>query len=124
MKIKLMADSTCDLSEEVLNRYNISLAPLVITIDGKEYKATLSTNIKEVTAGAEYNLNSIFSYESYNGKNKEFSFTINMDSTLKTSASIEETITDSVKYADLTEEQMQEIYTNIMNIIAKETGQY
>lgn len=94
------------------------------TIDGKEYKATLSTNIKEVTAGAEYNLNSIFSYESYNGKNKEFSFTINMDSTLKTSASIEETITDSVKYADLTEEQMQEIYTNIMNIIAKETGQY
>lgn len=38
MKIKLMADSTCDLSEEVLNRYNISLAPLVITIDGKEYR--------------------------------------------------------------------------------------
>jgi DegV family protein with EDD domain len=38
MKIKLIADSTCDLSEEILNRYNISLAPLVITIDGKEYR--------------------------------------------------------------------------------------
>lgn len=38
MKIKLMADSTCDLSQEVLNKYDISLAPLVITIDGIEYK--------------------------------------------------------------------------------------
>lgn len=38
MKIKLMADSTCDLSQEVLKKYNISLAPLVITIDGIEYK--------------------------------------------------------------------------------------
>lgn len=38
MKIKLVADSTCDLSQEVLERYNISLAPLVITIDGIEYK--------------------------------------------------------------------------------------
>ncbi len=38
MKIKLMADSTCDLSQEILDRYNISLAPLVITIENKEYK--------------------------------------------------------------------------------------
>lgn len=38
MKIKLMADSTCDLSQEILNRYNISVAPLVITIDRKEYR--------------------------------------------------------------------------------------
>ena len=38
MKIKLMADSTCDLSQEVLERYNISLAPLVVTIDGIEYR--------------------------------------------------------------------------------------
>ena len=41
MKIKLMADSTCDLSQEILNRYNISLAPLVITIDGNEYRDRL-----------------------------------------------------------------------------------
>ncbi len=38
MKIKLMADSTCDLSPSVLNRYNIGLAPLIITIDGNEYR--------------------------------------------------------------------------------------
>ncbi len=94
------------------------------TIDNQEYKVKLSTNIKEVTAGAEYDLNRIFSYEAYDGKNKEYSLSINMDSKLKTSASIEETITDSVKYDELTEEQMQEIYTNIMNIISKQTGQY
>lgn len=38
MKIKLMADSTCDLSQEILEHYNISIAPLVISIDGKEYR--------------------------------------------------------------------------------------
>ncbi|MDD3751199.1 MAG: DegV family protein [Tissierellia bacterium] len=38
MKTKLMADSTCDLSQEILNRYNICLAPLVISIEGKEYR--------------------------------------------------------------------------------------
>lgn len=38
MKIKLMADSTCDLSPSILSKYNISLAPLIITIDGKEYR--------------------------------------------------------------------------------------
>lgn len=36
--IKLMADSTCDLSNEVLDQYNISLAPLTITIGEKDYK--------------------------------------------------------------------------------------
>ena len=41
MKIKLMADSTCDLSQDVLNHYNISLAPLIITIDGKQYRDRL-----------------------------------------------------------------------------------
>ncbi|WP_335869090.1 DegV family protein [Bacillus sp. 2205SS5-2] len=36
--IKIMADSTCDLSQEVLDRYNISLAPLTIHIEGKMYQ--------------------------------------------------------------------------------------
>ena len=30
-----MADSTCDLSDEVLEMYDISLAPLTINIEGK-----------------------------------------------------------------------------------------
>jgi DegV family protein with EDD domain len=36
--IKIMADSTCDLSNEILELYDISLAPLTINIEGKIYK--------------------------------------------------------------------------------------
>jgi len=36
--IKIMADSTCDLSQEILDKYDISLASLIVTIDGKEYR--------------------------------------------------------------------------------------
>lgn len=36
--IKLIADSTCDLSNEILELYNISIVPLYITIEGKTYK--------------------------------------------------------------------------------------
>ena len=35
---KIMADSTCDLSDEILKMYNISLAPLTINIGDKIYK--------------------------------------------------------------------------------------
>ena len=33
-----MADSTCDLSDEVLEKYDISLAPLTINIEGEIYR--------------------------------------------------------------------------------------
>ncbi len=36
--IKILADSTCDLSDEILKKYDIGIAPLSITIDGKTYK--------------------------------------------------------------------------------------
>lgn len=36
--IKIIADSTCDLSDEILQKYQISIAPLTITINGKDYK--------------------------------------------------------------------------------------
>jgi DegV family protein with EDD domain len=36
--IKIMADSTCDLSTEILEKYDISLAPLTINIDDKVYR--------------------------------------------------------------------------------------
>lgn len=36
--IKIMADSTCDLPEEMLEKYDIGIAPLTIAIDGKEYR--------------------------------------------------------------------------------------
>lgn len=36
--IKIMADSTCDLSDEILKKYDISTAPLTIDIEGKIYR--------------------------------------------------------------------------------------
>ncbi|HHX62399.1 MAG TPA: DegV family protein [Epulopiscium sp.] len=36
--IKIMADSTCDLPEDIVKKYNIGIAPLTITIEGKEYR--------------------------------------------------------------------------------------
>lgn len=36
--IKLLADSTCDLSDDVLERYNIGIAPLIITMNNTSYQ--------------------------------------------------------------------------------------
>lgn len=36
--MKIIADSTCDLSEEIIEKYNIGIAPLTVIIEGKEYK--------------------------------------------------------------------------------------
>jgi len=38
MKVKLMVDSTCDLSQDIIERYDIGIAPLIITIEGREYR--------------------------------------------------------------------------------------
>lgn len=37
MKIKVTADSTCDLSKELLDRYGVTLEPLNVIMDGKAY---------------------------------------------------------------------------------------
>ncbi len=36
--IKIMADSTCDLTSEIVEKYDISIAPLRIIIEGVEYR--------------------------------------------------------------------------------------
>ena len=36
--IKIMADSTCDLSPELIQKYNISILPLYIVMDEKSYR--------------------------------------------------------------------------------------
>ena len=38
MKIKIMSDSTCDLSPELLQAHDISLTPLIVVKDDKEYR--------------------------------------------------------------------------------------
>lgn len=69
MKIKLMADSTCDLSLEVLNHYDISLASLIITIDGNEYRDRLDISndefYKNLTTYKSHPTTSMPSPESY-----------------------------------------------------------
>lgn len=36
--IRIIADSTCDLSDDIVKKYNIGIAPLTINISGKEYR--------------------------------------------------------------------------------------
>ena len=38
MKIKITADSTCDLSDELLEKYDITLIPLMVVMDDKPYR--------------------------------------------------------------------------------------
>ena len=38
MKIKVTADSTCDLSRELVESYGITIVPLTVTVDGKDYR--------------------------------------------------------------------------------------
>ena len=57
MKIKILSDSTCDLTPQLLEKYNISLIPLTVIKDGKEFKDGITitpANIFEhVAAGGE-----------------------------------------------------------------------
>ena len=36
-KIKLIADSTCDLSAELIEKYDIEIIPLQVNLDDKTY---------------------------------------------------------------------------------------
>ena len=38
MNIKILSDSTCDLSQQLLEQHNISLIPLTVVKDGQQYK--------------------------------------------------------------------------------------
>ena len=38
MKIKITTDSTCDLSNELLEKYNIAMLPLTIVKNGEAFK--------------------------------------------------------------------------------------
>ena len=38
MNIKILSDSTCDLSPELLEKYNITVIPLIVMKDEKEYR--------------------------------------------------------------------------------------
>ena len=50
MKIKIMSDSTCDLSQELLEKYDITLVPLTIVKDGKAYADGVTITPAEIYA--------------------------------------------------------------------------
>lgn len=35
--VKILSDSTCDLSKEIINKYNIGIIPLYVRLGEKEY---------------------------------------------------------------------------------------
>ncbi len=53
MKIKILSDSTCDLSSDLLNQYDISLAPLTIIKDDKTFKDGVDITPADIFAHVE-----------------------------------------------------------------------
>ena len=50
MKIKILADSTCDLSKELLEKHNITLFPLTVVKDGESYKDNVTITPADIFA--------------------------------------------------------------------------
>jgi len=50
MKIKILSDSTCDLSPELIAKYDITLIPLTVIMGDKEYKDGVTITPAEIFA--------------------------------------------------------------------------
>ncbi|MBR4972463.1 MAG: DegV family protein [Oscillospiraceae bacterium] len=50
MRIKVLSDSTCDLSQAILEEHNISLVPLTVIKDNEEYKDGVTITPAEIFA--------------------------------------------------------------------------
>mgnify|MGYP002626757016 CR=1 FL=1 len=50
MKIKITSDSTCDLTPQLLERFNISIRPLYIIKDGKSYRDSVDITPADIFA--------------------------------------------------------------------------
>lgn len=87
--------------------------------EGEELKFTLTTNIKEVTKGKEYNLDTTATLIATTDKIVNLDVAFKVTSNIKNSATVEQNITEAVKYDELTEEQKTEILTNLMTIIGE-----
>jgi DegV family protein with EDD domain len=53
MKIRMTADSTCDLSPELLRKYDIALAPLSVIIDGEVFHDGVDVTPRDVFRAAD-----------------------------------------------------------------------
>lgn len=50
MKIKIMSDSTCDLSKELIEKYDIAIVPLTVIKDDKAYADGITITTDEIFA--------------------------------------------------------------------------
>lgn len=50
MKIKITSDSTCDLSKELIEKYNVTLVPLTVIKDDKAYADGITITTEEIFA--------------------------------------------------------------------------
>ena len=50
MNIKILSDSTCDLSQELLEKHNITLVPLTVVKDDQQYKDGVTITPSEIFA--------------------------------------------------------------------------
>ena len=77
MNIKILSDSTCDLSADLLQQHDITLVPLTVIKDGKEYKDGVTITPAEifahVAAGGDLCSTSANSVGEYEDKFNEFS---------------------------------------------------
>ena len=48
MRVKISADSTCDLPQEIVDKYNIGIIPLYIIKDDKPYKDRLEITVQDM----------------------------------------------------------------------------
>jgi len=53
--VKVMSDSTCDLSQELLERYDVDIIPLHIVLGDKEYRDRLEITPEEIYAWSDAN---------------------------------------------------------------------
>ena len=50
MNIKITSDSTCDLSKELLEKYNITIVPLTVIKDDKAYSDGITITTDDIFA--------------------------------------------------------------------------
>lgn len=49
-KVKIIADSTCDLSRELLERYDVAVVPLYVTLGGQSYRDGVDMTVDQLFA--------------------------------------------------------------------------
>ena len=50
MNIKILADSTCDLSADILNKHNITMIPLTVIKNDEQFRDNVTITPAEIFA--------------------------------------------------------------------------